>query len=75
MEPKKGVIEKRISSKDASDLFHIANKFTFRHRDKLQKADYGEEFLDWIFWANLATVRLLDDLAAGTASGAVEETA
>lgn len=66
LEPRRGVIEKKVATQDASDLFQIANKFTFRHRDKLQRSDYGDEFLDWIFWTNLAMIRLLDDLEKKT---------
>lgn len=73
MEPKRRTIERKISSSDASDLFQIANKFNIRHRDKAQKSDYGEEFLDWIFWTYLATVRLLDELEAKTSQDARDD--
>jgi hypothetical protein len=68
MEPKRRIIERKISAGDESDLFRIANQFTIRHRDKAQKADFGEEFLDWVFWTYLATIRLLDDIAARPAA-------
>ncbi|WP_066285548.1 hypothetical protein [Arthrobacter sp. B6] len=63
MEPKRKAIGRKLSSGDESDLFRIANTFNLRHRDKSQKSDYGEEFLDWVFWTNLSTLRLLDELA------------
>ncbi|MGJ0383707.1 hypothetical protein [Paenarthrobacter nicotinovorans] len=63
MEPRRKAIERKISSGDESDLFRIANQFNIRHRDKAQRTDYGEEFLDWVFWTNLATIRLLDDIS------------
>lgn len=63
LEPKRKTIGRKLSSGDESDLFRIANAFNLRHRDKSQKSDYGEEFLDWVFWTNLSTIRLLDDLA------------
>lgn len=62
MEPRRRTIERKISAGDEADLFRIANKFTIRHRDKAQQSDYGEEFLDWVFWTYVATVRLLDDI-------------
>ena len=63
LEPKRKSIGRKLSSGDESDLFRIANTFNLRHRDKSQKADYGEELLDWVFWTNLSTLRLLDELA------------
>lgn len=64
LEPKRSAIRKKVSSGDESDLFRIANGFTIRHRDKAQRAEYGEEFLDWTFWTCLATAKLMDEIAA-----------
>ena len=64
MEPKRKQVGRKLSSNDESDLFRIANTFNLRHRDKSQKSDYGVEFLDWIFWTNLSTLRLLDELGS-----------
>lgn len=47
---------------DESDLFHIFNKFAIRHGDAAQKDDYGEEYLQWIFWITLAAIQLLKQL-------------
>ncbi|KPN21740.1 MULTISPECIES: hypothetical protein [unclassified Arthrobacter] len=70
MEPKRKRIESTLSSSDASDLFRIANKFNLRHRGQSQQTEYGEEFLDWVFWTCLATLRLLVDLdTSGPPSG------
>ncbi len=59
-------------SNDASDLFHIVNKFTFRHLDSQQKDDYGDEFIDWIFYTCLNTVMLLMKLAHGDAAASAD---
>ncbi|MEY9775590.1 hypothetical protein ABH915_001198 [Arthrobacter sp. MW3 TE3886] len=63
LEPKRTSMKKKVSSADESDLFRIANQFTIRHRDKAQKSDFGEEFLDWTFWTCLATANLMDEIA------------
>lgn len=68
LEPKRASMKKKVSSADESDLFRIANQFTIRHRDKAQKSEFGEEFLDWIFWTCLATANLLDEIAARNAA-------
>jgi hypothetical protein len=64
LEPKRNAMKKKVSSSDESDLFRIANQFTIRHRDKAQRSDFGEEFLDWTFWTYLATANLMDEIAA-----------
>lgn len=47
---------------DESDLFNIFNNFAIRHDRASQKSDYGEEYLDWVFWTTLAGIRLLKEL-------------
>ncbi|MEB0004907.1 hypothetical protein QN357_18480 [Cryobacterium sp. RTC2.1] len=53
---------KALVSDDENDLFNIANNFAIRHRNPSQKTDYGDQFLDWIFWNFLAATELLDAL-------------
>ena len=72
LEPKRSAIQKKVSSGDESDLFRIANGFTIRHRDKAQRSEYGEEFLDWTFWTCLATAQLMDEIAARNVAANVD---
>ncbi|HET8930992.1 MAG TPA: hypothetical protein VFN21_10070 [Acidimicrobiales bacterium] len=53
-----------MSSNDEGALFQIANRFDLRHKDGKQLDDYGDEYLDWIFYWYLATVNLIGDLRA-----------
>lgn len=64
LEPRRKEIAARLSRKDEGDLFQIVNSFTIRHNKDTDRDDYGDEFLDWIFWTHLATVDLLDQLDA-----------
>lgn len=48
---------------DESDLFNIFNNFAIRHGKGVQKDDYGDEFLDWIFWTSLGAIKLLQGLS------------
>lgn len=49
-------LEKILSSKDTSDLFHIANKFALRHSNPDQKTEYDKDiWYDWIFQYYLNT--------------------
>lgn len=52
---------------DESDLFNIFNNFAIRHGKGVQKDDYGDEFLDWIFWTSLGAIKLLTELNQRTA--------
>ena len=52
----------------SGDLFNIANNFHLRHKDLKQVDDYGDEYLDWLYWWYLATVDLLDQLIGKQAS-------
>lgn len=47
---------------DESDLFNIFNNFAIRHGKSVQKDDYGDEFLDWVFWTSLGAIKLLKEL-------------
>ncbi|PPF74920.1 hypothetical protein [Pseudoclavibacter sp. Z016] len=49
----------QFTSKDQSDLFQIYNNFSLRHNNATQKSEYGDEYLDWIFWVTLAAIQLL----------------
>ncbi|MEB0306259.1 hypothetical protein QN345_13195 [Cryobacterium sp. 10I1] len=55
--------EIQFASGDESDLFQIFNKFALRHTNKSQKGDYGDDYLDWIFWVTLSAIELLTRVA------------
>lgn len=62
-----GVLERRrqdvkdnLFRKDEGALFQIANEFAIRHQKADQKADYGDDYLDWVFWVYLSTIELTD---------------
>lgn len=57
-----------LGSRDESDLFHIINRFDIRHMNKNQQADFGDEFLDYLYWTFLASVDLLNKLEERSAS-------
>lgn len=46
-------------SKDEQDLFNIFNNFMIRHGNKTQKDEYGDEYLDWIFWTSVSAIQLI----------------
>lgn len=62
LERRRAFLRSELLAKDESALFHIANGFDIRHRDKSQQSDYDPVFLDWLFWWYLATVELTDRL-------------
>ena len=62
LEHRRDLLKDKLTRKDEGALFHIANAFDLRHRNDQQQADYGEEFLDWIFWWYLGTVELSNQL-------------
>ena len=62
LEERRPLLKKRLTSKDEGALFDIANNYDLRHRRADQYADYGPEFLEWIFYWYLATVQLTDRL-------------
>ncbi|GAA3537417.1 hypothetical protein AFL01nite_12120 [Aeromicrobium flavum] len=62
-----GVLERRrqhlkdnLLKKDEGALFQIANEFAIRHQRADQKADYADDYLDWVFWVYLSTIELTD---------------
>lgn len=64
LERRRPLLKSHLFTKDEGALFHIANDFDIRHRDKSQQSDYDLVFLDWLFWWYLATVELTDRLIA-----------
>lgn len=62
LERRRALLRTELFKKDEGALFHIANEFDVRHRDKSQQGDYDPVFLDWLFWWYLATVELTDRL-------------
>lgn len=61
LEQRRPILKEKLFSKDESMLFDIANNYEIRHRNQRQNSNYGEEFLDWIFWINLATLQLTNN--------------
>lgn len=62
LEDRRPLLESNLTRKDEGALFRIANEFDLRHHNTKQLADYGEEFLEWIFYWYLATVALTERL-------------
>ena len=60
LEERRSCLQANLLTKDESALREIANKFDLRHRNADQNADYGDEFLEWIFYWYLATIHLTD---------------
>lgn len=56
LESRREVVRTSLGSKDEGALFTILNQFDVRHHNSAQHSDYGEDFLDWVFWTLLATV-------------------
>jgi hypothetical protein len=53
-------VRKKLPSKEASDLFDIANNYGIRHHNTKQRTDYNREaYYPWIFQSYLATIDLL----------------
>lgn len=63
LESRRAALKIHLSRRDEGALFQIANEFDLRHHDGKQRDEYGDEFLDWIFWWYLATVDLLHRVA------------
>lgn len=64
LERRRSLLKDELLKKDEGALFHVANEFDVRHRDKSQQSEYDPVFLDWLFWWYLATVELTDRLVA-----------
>jgi len=53
---KEGTLKNVLKTEDSSDLFNIANNFSIRHYNQLQKTEYDPEiWYDWIIQFYLAT--------------------
>lgn len=53
-------VKQHMLTADERDLFTIANNFTIRHLNELQKGNYdGPLWLSWMFYLNLATIHLV----------------
>jgi hypothetical protein len=74
LEPYRQQIKASVLSRDESDLFMIANKFSIRHNNDVQKSDYSDDFIDWLFHLYLATVHLTLRLVHGTPEAAPDAT-
>jgi hypothetical protein len=64
-----GILESRrlrlkdlLTKDEERRLFEIANRYGIRHQNDTQLEDYGEEFLEWIFFSYLNTVNLSNRL-------------
>lgn len=47
-----------LLKQDENDLFNIANNFSIRHHNDLQKSDYSPSWISWIFYLYLSTIHL-----------------
>lgn len=46
-----------LLSRDEADLFNLANNFSIRHHNQLQKTDYDQSiWLSWMFYVFLSTI-------------------
>lgn len=70
LEDRRTLIKENLLSGDEGLIFQLANKFHIRHRDGKQFADYGEEFMDWIFWVYLSTIELTNKILESDSPGA-----
>jgi hypothetical protein len=66
-------VQEHLLSKDASDLFNIANNFALRHHNERQKDDYDDSFLTWLFYMYLSTVHLILGIVAGQSAFVVKQ--
>jgi hypothetical protein len=56
-------VKVEMLSGDERDLFNIANNFSIRHLNELQKGNYDSaSWLSWMFYVNLATIHLITRL-------------
>jgi hypothetical protein len=58
-------IDKYLDTKDAKDLFNIANNFGIRHHNPQQKTNYDKAiWLSWIFYHYLSTIQVVTRMKA-----------
>ncbi len=62
LENRRSVVKDLLTKDEEGRLFEIANRYGLRHRNAEQTEEYGEEFLEWIFFSYLNTVNLLNRL-------------
>ena len=61
----RGDTKRALLSKDEDRLFEIANQFALRHNNAKQRSDYDREiFCEWVFYSQLAAIRLTARLRA-----------
>lgn len=58
-------LKKVVPREEEQRLFEFLNTFSIRHNDGVQKDDYDDVWLDWMFYRALATVHLYWDLVHG----------
>lgn len=64
LEDRRALLKAELMSNDESALFEIANRFDLRHRRPNERTDYRPDFMEWIFYWYLATIRLTESLIA-----------
>ncbi len=69
LERSRASIERHMFSKDSDNLYELANKYWIRHNKPHERRDYDHEaWWDWIFHLYLASIRLVQRLAASAES-------
>lgn len=60
LEKLRPLVKQEMLQGDERDLFNIANNFTVRHLNELQRGNYeGAVWFSWLFYVNLATIHLI----------------
>lgn len=68
-------VKEVLTSKDESDLFHLANNFGIRHHNDQQRTDYDRPiFYSWMFYYYLATIHAATRLIEREGSTASPDT-